>query len=192
LKKLKQRRITFFVVMLACLLGCKEKQPANLSLLIAKRDFLLHPIHHREGPQPKEPHFTMVEIIEVKGSCFEDHVRRSDSYSGQIIRWQVDETREVSTFGHVTRASSDSVPLIQAQHPYYAPPVVDFRDIEIDTGLPKWTLHGVSSSEQDEDEGMDNHEHGFGYDSTCELEVVGRAPGAVRHENLKELEEGLR
>lgn len=134
----------------------------------------------------------MLEIVDVRGICYEDHARRPDSYAGQIIRWQVDETKDVSTFGFVTKRSPDLVPLNQPQDAYHAPPVVDFRDIQIDTKLPKWTLHGVSSSEEDEDEGMDTHSHGFGYDSTCELEVVKRAPGIVSHEDLKKMEEGLR
>ena len=126
-------------------------------------------------PEPQH-HYTLLEVIDVKGTCYEDHVRQSDNYAGQIVRWQDDETKQVSTYGSVTN-TADLVQRTfdQVKHPtvYYTPFIVEFLDIRIDTSQPRWTLHGVSGSNREND--------GQGYDSTCELSVIRRG---------KELEQG--
>ena len=73
MKKSPRNRIVF-AALSVCLVACKDKQTASLSLLVAERDFLLHPIHHQGGLETKNPHFTMVEIVDVRGSCYEKHV----------------------------------------------------------------------------------------------------------------------
>ena len=32
--------------------------------------------------------YVLKEVIDVRGTCSEDHVRQSDNYAGQIVRWQ--------------------------------------------------------------------------------------------------------
>lgn len=114
-------------------------------------------------------HYTLLEVIDVKGTCYEDHVHRPDDYAGQIVRWQTDETKEISTYGSVTNTGGLSPNRIfdEVNHPtvYHTPFIVEFVDIRIDTNQPKWTLHGVS-------EGGNEGEQG--YDSTCELTVIKR------------------
>jgi hypothetical protein len=119
-------------------------------------------------PEP-QPHYTLLEVIDVKGSCYEDHVRKPDSYAGQIVRWRNDQVKQVLTYGSVTNTGnlvarvSDEV-----RHPtvYHTPFMVRFSDIRIDTSQPRWTLHGVSES--------DSEDENKGYDSTCEMTVVKR------------------
>jgi hypothetical protein len=116
-----------------------------------------------------ERHYTLLEVIDVKGTCYEDHVRKADGYAGQIVRWQNDETKQVSTYGHVTNTRnlvnrvSD-----EADHPtvYHTPFIVVFSDVPLDTNQAKWKLHGISVSDREDND--------RGYDSTCELAVIRR------------------
>jgi hypothetical protein len=115
-------------------------------------------------------HYTLLEVIDVKGTCYEDHVHRADDYTGQIVRWQIDETKKILTYGSVTNVNAFRRDRMRDEviHPsvYRTPSYIQFTDIRIDTNQPEWTLHGVS-------EGKDG---GFaqGYDSTCEIAVVKR------------------
>ena len=120
-------------------------------------------------PAPKH-HSTLLEVIDVKGICYEDHVRKPDGYAGQIVRWQDDETKQVSIYGFVKNTGNlvDRV-LDETHHPtaYHTPFIVPFSDIQTDTNQSKLMLHGVSDS---------NHGEGDeqGYDSTCEVVVTKR------------------
>jgi len=124
-----------------------------------------------DKPKP-EHHYTLLEVIDVKGTCSEDHVRQSDGYAGQIVRWRDDETKQVATYGSVTN-TGDMIQRIEekVKHPtvYQTPFMIDFSDIQTDTTQPKWMLHGVSDSDHGKEEDYES-----GYDSTCELVVVKR------------------
>lgn len=124
-----------------------------------------------DKPKP-QPHYTLLEVIDVKGTCHEDHVHQSDGYAGQIVRWRNDETKQIATYGSVTNTGD----LIQrdfdeVKHPtvYQTPYMVDFSDIRIDTNQPKWLLHGISDADRGKGEDYES-----GYDSTCELAVMKR------------------
>lgn len=122
-----------------------------------------------DKPGPRH-HSTLLEVIDVKGTCYEDHVLKPDGYAGQIVRWRDDETNQTSTYGSVTN-TSDLITrtLDRVKHPtvYQTPFMVDFWDVRIDTSQPKWVLHGVSDSDRAKDSES-------GYDSTCELFVIKR------------------
>jgi hypothetical protein len=114
-----------------------------------------------------ETHYTLLEVIDVKGTCHEDHVNQSDSYAGQIVRWRNDSTKQISTYGSVTNTGDLVRRTIEGvKHPtkYQTPFSIEFMDIQFETNLPKWELHGTSWRE----------EGGPGYDTTCELVVVKR------------------
>jgi hypothetical protein len=121
--------------------------------------------------KPKvEHHYTLVEVIDVKGTCYEDHVRQPDGYAGQIVRWRDDETKQVSSHGYLKNTGNlVNRVLDETHHPtvYHTPFLIRFSDIQIDTNQPKWMSHGISDSEHGEGDEQ-------GYDSTCELEVIKR------------------
>ena len=125
-----------------------------------------------ESEKPKTPS-TLLEVIRVAGTCHEDHVDQSDGYAGEIVRWRNDDTKVVSTYGHVISTTGMGKRAIEsAQHPtkYQAPFIVEFRGIQIDTNQPKWTIHGVSLGREVGSDG----EIEQGYDTTCELAVIKR------------------
>lgn len=116
------------------------------------------------------PHHTLLEVIDVKGTCKEDHVQQAATYSGQVVRWRNDDTGEVSTYGSVTRGIGQSA-LEEVQNPtkYHPPFMVEFWRIDIDTNQPSWLIHGVS----DQGEGRN------GYATTCKLVVTNRGTELV-------------
>jgi hypothetical protein len=68
-------------------------------------------------------HCTLLEVIDVSSTCYEDHVRRADDYTGEIVRWRTDETRKVSTYGYVTNTSESHNIADEVNHPtvYHTP-----------------------------------------------------------------------
>jgi hypothetical protein len=111
------------------------------------------------------------EVIDVRGTCWEDHVGQRDSYAGQIVRPQAADTGKVLAVGFLFREGDFfKQTLEEVQHPtaYHTPHSLEFLSIEIDTDQPKWILHGVSQRSEGDDGQT------VGYDSTCELDVVGR------------------
>jgi hypothetical protein len=78
----------------------------------------------------------------------EKDVHRPDDYTGQIVRWQIDETKKISTSGSVTNVNAFRRDRMRDEvtHPsvYRTPSYIQFTDIRIDTNQPQWTLHGVS------------------------------------------------
>jgi hypothetical protein len=116
-----------------------------------------------------EQRSVFLEEISLRGTCSEDHVKVTDQYSGSVVRWQEKATGEIDTYGFVQADNGVSPErlIAEAERPteYRTPFIVEFWDISIDTGLSHWTLHGVS----------DRGENEQGYDSTCQLDVVGRS-----------------
>lgn len=116
--------------------------------------------------------YVLKEVIDVQGTCSEDHVRLRDNYAGQIVRWQAVDTGKVSTYGFLFKKEGDLAQILdEVTHPtvYHTPESLSFLEINIDTDQPKWVLHGVS------DRGGESSDSPIsGYDSTCELEVVKR------------------
>lgn len=118
-----------------------------------------------------ESNYLLKEVIDVQGTCSEDHVGQRDNYAGQIVRWQALDTGKISTYGFVFRTGDLNQHVIdEVTHPtvYHTPERLSFLEIDIDTDLPKWVLHGVSDREKDPSEPIS------GYNSTCDLEVVKR------------------
>jgi hypothetical protein len=122
-----------------------------------------------DDEKPKN-HHVLQEVIDVQGTCWENHVGQRDSYAGHIVRWQTVETGKILTYGFVSMAFSAQRSIDEATHPtvYHMPSMVSFTDIDVDTNQPNWVLHGVS------DRGEDSEGNSQGYDSTCELDVVKR------------------
>ncbi len=119
-------------------------------------------------------HYTLLEVIDVKGTCYEDHVRKPDGYAGQIVRWRDEQTKQVATYGSVTNTGDWSQRIFdEVQHPtvYQTPFMIYFWDIRIDTSQTKWSLHGVSEPDRGNGESLSFES---GYDSTCDLVVVKR------------------
>jgi hypothetical protein len=116
----------------------------------------------------EEPKFTLLEVIDVQGTCAEDHVGKQDQYSGQIVRWQSKETGKTIVYGTVAKPVKAEAIMEEAKHPtaYYTPYSLSFDQIDFDTSQPKWVLHGVSDRGE--------AESSYGYDSTCDLTVVTR------------------
>jgi hypothetical protein len=106
-------------------------------------------------------HHVLNEVIDVQGTCWENHVGQRDNYAGQIVRWHTVETGKVSTYGFVSTPFSAERTIVEGTHPtvYHAPSMVSFTEIGIDTNQPKWVLDGVS----------DRGENSQGYDSTWGL-----------------------
>jgi hypothetical protein len=117
-------------------------------------------------------HSVLKEVIDVQGSCWEDHVGQRDSYAGQIVRWQTVETGKILTYGFLSKEGIFDFHqmLEEVQHPtaYHTPHILEFVPIAIDTDQPKWVLHGISQR------GEDSEGRTTGYDSTCNLDVVNR------------------
>jgi hypothetical protein len=93
-----------------------------------------------------ESQYVLKEVIDVQGTCAEDHVGQRDSYAGQVVRWQA-ATGQVLTNGFVFKQGD----LAQhardvVDHPtvYHTPESLSFLEIDIDTNQPKWVIHGVS------------------------------------------------
>lgn len=120
------------------------------------------------GEDKPKNHYSLKEVIDLEGTCSEDHATASAKYEGQVVRWQTDETGELSTYGSVTRAGDIVQRVVdEATHPtaYHPPFMISFDHITIDTSAAAWSLHGVSDSKGD---------IARGFDSTCELKVVKR------------------
>jgi hypothetical protein len=116
--------------------------------------------------------YALKEVIDVQGTCSEDHVKLRDNYAGQIVRWQAVDTGEVSTYGFLSKEGDLAQHVIdEVTHPtvYHTPEMISFLEIDIDTNQPKWVLHGVSDRGGESSDSLIS-----GYDSTCELEVVKR------------------
>ncbi len=121
----------------------------------------------RETQRP--PTNTVLEVLELKGACKEDHVSQWTSYDGDIVRSRSNETGKVATYGFVR--ISEGIPTLfraELKHwtTYYPPEIISFEKLATNTTLRHFTIHGVSMRL--------NEEHDHGYDSTCEMDVVKR------------------
>jgi hypothetical protein len=134
------------------------------------------------GEEKPNTRFLLKEVIDVEGTCWEDHVGQHDSYGGQIVRWQSTETGKISTYGFLAKRGDFAQHILdEVTHPtvYHTPMRLAFLEISIDTNQPKWVLHGLS------DRGAEG-EPIKGYNSTCNIEVVKRGmeirvPGAAQN-----------
>jgi hypothetical protein len=110
------------------------------------------------------------EVIDVRGRCWEDHVRQHDNYAGQIVRWQTIATGQILTYGFLAKEGDLAQHVMEeVLHPnlYHTPQLISFLEIDIDTNEPKWELHGISNRGPVE-------EKITGYASTCNVEVIKR------------------
>jgi hypothetical protein len=129
-----------------------------------------------EEKNPKDQ-YVLKEVIDVQGTCSEDHVGQRDNYAGQIVRWQAVDTGKISTYGFLSKEGDPTQHIserVAHPHVYHTPDMISFLEIDIDTDQPKWLLHGVS------DRGAENTSDGAddadikGYNSTCNLDVAKR------------------
>lgn len=110
----------------------------------------------------------LLEVIDLQGTCAEDHVGQGDHYAGQIVRWQSTENGAISTYGFLSKPLSPEAIIDEAKHPtvYHTPYSISFEQIDVDTSQPKWALYGVSERGEEAS--------AYGYNSTCNVEVVKR------------------
>jgi hypothetical protein len=110
--------------------------------------------------------YVLREVIELQGTCWENHAGQRDSYAGQVVRWQRVGDGTDYTYGVVYTEFSVQRTLNEVTHrtEYHMPSMVSFTQIDIDTSQPKWVLHGISAG----------GENSQGYDTTCEVDVVKR------------------
>jgi hypothetical protein len=144
---------------------CLWRQVRARGLLVV----LLVAIAACDDEQKPKP-YVLKEVIDVQGTCSEDHVGEHDSYAGQIVRWQTVATGEVLAYGFVTKKGDMAEHIMdEVSHPtvYHTPQQIKFSDIDIDTTQPTWVLHGISDRGPPEEETK-------GYNSTCDLEVIKR------------------
>jgi hypothetical protein len=120
------------------------------------------------GSEDSESKYKLLEVIDLQGTCAEDHVGQRDHYAGQIVRWQSKETGAIFTYGFLSKPLSPEALIDEAKNStvYHTPYSLSFEQIDVDTSQSKWVLHGVS----DRGEGASAN----GYNSTCEVEVVKR------------------
>lgn len=119
-----------------------------------------------------ESQSALKEVIDVQGTCSEDHVKLRDNYAGQIVRWQAVDTGKVSTYGFLFKEGDLAQHILdEVIHPtvYHTPESLSFLEIDVDTDQPKWVLHGVSDRGSEDSDSPTS-----GYDSTCDVEVVKR------------------
>jgi hypothetical protein len=104
--------------------------------------------------------YVLKEVINIEGTCWENHVGQKDKYVGQIVRWE-----NVATSGLVTLPLSRERLLDEVKDPTaYRTPDTVFVPLATDTSQPHRRINGVSS----------RRENTRGYDSTCELDVKKR------------------
>jgi hypothetical protein len=146
-----------------------------LGLLIAA----VSPVISESDESKPKSKYIFIELIDVKGMCWEDHVGKRDSYGGHIVRWQEAKFGRGFTYGSVSIPFDPQRSIDEATHPttFHSPFMIEFADIRVDTSQPKWTLSAVSS----------HTDGGPQYDSTCEVEVLKRGterpPGAELMKN---------
>lgn len=119
--------------------------------------------------KPKKQH-TLLEIIRVQASCFEDHVRLADTYAGQIVRWKSITSGEVTIYGYVNNTKDPvqrALALLEKPNSYQTPSVVEFQIVEADTNQASWSQPGISNFGEGK----------LRYASTCQIEVMGREAG---------------
>ena len=119
--------------------------------------------------EQKAKPYVLKEVIDVQGTCSEDHVGKRDNYVGQIVRWQVVATGEVLTYGFVAKKGDVTERIMdEVSHPtiYHTPEQIKFSDIDIDTSQTTWVLHGISESlHGTADDSGSSDEPANGYDS---------------------------
>jgi hypothetical protein len=99
------------------------------------------------GEEKRDNPYTLKEVIDVQGPCAEDHVGQQDHYMGQIVRWQSVKSGEILTYGFLSKGDPFKHVFEEVSAPtvYHTPLIISFRNVEVDTSLPKWVLHGVSN-----------------------------------------------
>jgi hypothetical protein len=145
-----------------------------IAVLIGILSITLTGCDDNKSERKNNNNYVLNEVIDVEGKCWENHVGQKDTYSGQIVRWQTVKTGKTLTYGFLSLPFSAERILSEAKEPttYHVPSIMEFDLIDIDTNLPHWVIHGVSS----------RGENTQGYDSTCEVDVKKRGtnPADIR------------
>lgn len=118
--------------------------------------------------QSQKSSYEFVEWAEVKGTCFEDHVRKSANYKGDLVHWRDKNTGTSSRYGSVTNWEV----LSKSKNPYdYEPPfIVSFENVSQEQfSASSFILHGIS-----EQASSGTNVKSPEYKATCELYVTRR------------------
>jgi hypothetical protein len=134
-----------------------------------------------ERPKPQS-HAENIEVIAVSGTCKEDHATKSGQYTGVLRRDRDTITKATSSIGFVRRIRPSTAERVHSfQHPeeYQPPDEVYFLRGIGDTRGQHLVLHGVANKVCGDRQGDDNSDEapdcvGFGYATTCALDVTGR------------------
>ncbi|SRR6266498_4317441 len=122
------------------------------------------------GRRSKDTH-KVIEYIEVKGECFEDHVKQSAPYAGSIVHWYNVTTGQHSRYGDVLHEKELTPETLEERlrYPYkYQPPfTIHFQDLQAEDLEGEWLqLPGISNFTAEGEGGR--------YESTCFLNVMRR------------------
>lgn len=120
--------------------------------------------------QKPKVHYTLIEVVEVAGTCKEDHANQSGKYAGFIETNRNDTTGKIERFGYVSLPLSDQIHIADNPGTYTPPDSITFFGNMGDLSGADLTLHGISSKLDDKGE----DEFGAGYASTCDLTVTRR------------------
>lgn len=123
------------------------------------------------GPSPRQlvssERFTLVEHLQVVGTCFEDHVGESARYAGYVERWHDTQKKRDLLQGSVT--ALDRLGEAAGNKAYRAPYSIQFGDVGADKLQgEKIVLKGLTGGSRSAD-------------ATCALEVSrrDRPPGPI-------------
>lgn len=133
-----------------------------------------------------EDEYEFIEYLKVEGTCYENHVKESGSYTGSLYHWHNITKDKHSRHGFVLdNASFDpetSFERVKNPYKYSVPFIVRFQGISQDKySQSAMTLEGISkhtSTVESKD--------GRQYETTCMLSVTERLdnlPSAQTHEN---------
>jgi hypothetical protein len=116
----------------------------------------------------------LLEVIELHGTCKEDHATVAGDYDATVMRYETQEEGQaprILTYGFAQSTRDfvkDTMEELknggQNAGKYYPPFSIDLFNITLDTSQSHWVLHGMSSA----DEGQ------TAYAATCDLTVVKR------------------
>jgi hypothetical protein len=123
--------------------------------------------------RPKDQ-YSLIEYVEVQGSCFEDHVRQTGKYVGSIVHWRNMTKNTERRYGSVNRwpSNEEMVEKVGSPHKYFLPSIIAFDDVAgDDLHRPNFTAKGLSEHVTARSDNSGPH-----YEATCHLTVVKRSP----------------
>ncbi|MDO9530830.1 MAG: hypothetical protein Q7O12_01695 [Deltaproteobacteria bacterium] len=122
--------------------------------------------------------YKFIEYIEVEGNCYEDHVKQSANYKGDIVHWYNITKNIHSIYGSVSTfdviSGNEMIKNIIERnndpYKYYPPDIIELSDLsKEDIGNDVLNIKGISRHS-----GKDMNSVGPRYKATCNLKVTCR------------------